>query len=71
MKTLKLAVCLMDEDDKIVSKKVIGTNWQVNTEHALSEKYNIHVYDEISTVLTETLKSQLTVDDIKEMLREI
>jgi hypothetical protein len=71
MKTLKLAVCLMDKDDKIVSKTIIGTNWQVNTEHSLSEKYNLHVYDEIATILTESLKSQLTPEVIKEMLREI
>jgi hypothetical protein len=71
MKTLKLGICLLDENDEIVSKRIIGTNWEVDLEQDLREKFNIHVHDEIANIMFENLKLQLSPEVIKEMLREV
>ena len=71
MKQLKLGICFLDEEDKVISKRVLGTNWSINTEQDLKEKFDIRVEDEIATVLTENLKLQLTTDVVKEMLGEV
>ncbi len=71
MKTLKVGVCLLDEDENIISKRTIGTNWEVNVERDLKSHHKVHILDEISTILSENLKLQLTPDVIKEMLNEV
>jgi len=71
MKTLKVGVCFLDEDGKVVSKSVVGTNWSVDIEQDLKEKVDILFLDEIAEVLTENIKLQLTSDVIKQMLREV
>ena len=71
MKTLKLGVCFLDEEDNIITKRVIGTNWSVNIEQDLREKFHTHVDDEIAEILTGNLKLQLTSEIVKEMLKEV
>lgn len=69
MKTLKLGICFIDEEDNIISKRVIGTNWEVNIEEARSP--STHVKTEISTILSEDLKLKVDADMIEEMLNEV
>ena len=71
MKTLKLGVCFLDEEDNIISKRIIGANWSVNVEQDLKHKFNGHVEDEIAAILTENLKIQLNPEVVKEMLLEV
>ena len=70
MRTLTLGVCFLDENDKIISKRVIGSNWSVNVEQDLKHKFAMHIEDEIANILTENLKIELTPEIIKEMLKE-
>lgn len=71
MKTLKVGICFLNEEDVVVSKRVVGTNWEVNVEQDLKRKPNIHFLDEISEILTENLKLQLESGLVKDMLSEI
>jgi len=71
VKILKLGVCFLDEEDNIITKRVIGTNWSVNIEKDLREKFDTHVDDEIAEILTGNLKLQLTSEIVKEMLKEV
>lgn len=70
MKNVKMGICFLDEDDNIISKRVIGTNWEVDTEKDL-EKFGLYVNDEIASILTANMKLQLNEDTVKEMLLEI
>jgi len=71
MKNLKLGICFLDEEDNIINKRTVGSNWEVYIEEDLKRNYNIHIEDEISEIVCENLKLQLTPDTIKEMLKEI
>ena len=71
MKTLKLGVCFLDEEDNIISKRVIGADWSVNVEQDLKHKFHTRMEDEVAAILTENLKLQLTPEVVKEMLNEV
>ncbi len=71
MKTLKLGVCFLDEEDNIMSKRVIGESWSVNVDQDLRERSHTHIDGEIAAILTENLKLQLTSETVKEMLKEV
>ena len=71
MRTLKLGVCFLDEEDKVISKKVIGTNWSVDIEQDFRVKPNVHMINEIAEIMTENIKVQLEPDTIKQMLSDI
>lgn len=71
MENLTLGVYLADEHGEIYSKRPIGTNWNVNIAQDLVEQHSKYVIDEISTILVENLKLQITPDVIKEMLSEV
>jgi len=71
MKSLKLGVCFLDEEENIISKRVIGADWSVNIEQDLKNKFDFRVEDEIAAILTENLKLQLTPEVVKEMLKEV
>ena len=69
MKTLKLGICFIDEEDNIISKRSIRTDWEVNIEEARSPC--AHMKTEIATILSESLKLKVGPDMIEEMLNEV
>jgi len=71
MTELKLGVCFLDEDNKVISKRVVGTNWTVDIEQDLKGEFNKSMKEEISIILLENLKLQLGKDIIESMLDEI
>jgi hypothetical protein len=71
VKILKLGICFLDEKDKIVSKRVIGTNWSIDIDQKFEDKFNISMMEEIALVMIENINLELTSDVIKEMLNEI
>lgn len=71
MRKIKLAFCFLDEEDNIIVKRPLEATWSIDVEKDLKEKFNIFVEDEISTIITEWTKSTLTVDIVKEMVREV
>jgi len=71
MKTLKMGVCFLDEDDNLISKRLVNANWSVNLEQDLKGMFNVDVLDEIAAILTENVKLTLTQDTVKDMLNEV
>ena len=77
MKLLKVGICFLDEDDNVMSKRVVGTDWALDydgdrkNEQEIKRKYNININDELAAVLTENIKLQLKEEDIKQMLVEV
>ena len=71
MKTLKVGVCFLDDEDNVITKRVVGTNWTVNVEQDLKKNFNVHMMDEIASILTENIKLQLTDEVIREMITEV
>lgn len=70
MKQFKLGICFLDENDNVVSKRVVGTKWSVH-EQDLTGEFDKHMKEEISIILLENLKLQLGKDIIESMLEEI
>jgi hypothetical protein len=71
MKILKLAICFLNDDDSIASKRVLESKWSVSEEKFAKEKLNILIEDEIAEVIFDNIKYHLTPDIIKEMIQEI
>ena len=71
MRNLTVGVCFLDDEENIITKRVIGTNWTVDAEQDLKRNMNIHMMDEIATILTENVKLQLTNEVMKDMLKEV
>ena len=71
MKILKLGVCFLDEDDNLISKRMVNANWTVDLEQDLKGLFDVYFLDEIAAILTEHLKLTLTEDTVKDMLNEI
>ena len=73
MKTVKLGICIMGDDDKIISSKAIGTPWEVDLTQEPREEHDKFVSKnyEITKMLTETFKTQLKRIDISEVLDDV
>jgi hypothetical protein len=71
MKHLTLGIYFADEEGNICSKRQIASNWSVTDEEILERDFNVNIMDEISNILVENLKLQLTSETIKEMLEEM
>lgn len=73
MKTLKLGICMMDEDDQIISAKAIGTDWAVDLSQEPREEHDVFMKKnlEITTLLTDTFKYLLKREDISEVLDDV
>ncbi len=71
MTEIKLGVCFLDKDNKVISKRVVGTNWTVDIEQDLKGKFDKCMKEEASIILLENLKLQLEKDIIGSMLDEI
>ena len=70
METLKLGIYFADENDRVISKREIGSNWHIDVEQCTRFPFN-SIQDEVAAVLEERLKLQVNKDLIKEMLNEI
>ncbi len=68
MKTLKIGLCFLDEEDNIIVKKVLEANWSMDWKEMLKKANKIHMIDEVSHVLAEISKSQITEELVKSML---
>ena len=67
MSEFKLGICFLDEEENIITKRVVGTNWSV-IEQDLTEKY---MREEVAKILVENLKLQLNSEVVENMLEEI
>lgn len=71
MREVKLGICFLDEEDNVLVKRTLKSTWTVDVEQDLKEKFSIFVVDEISTIMTEWIKTTLKKDVIKEMMVEL
>ena len=71
MREVKMGICFLDKEDKILVMKALEAKWTVDVEQDLKEHHNIHVINEIASILTEGIKLSLTSDVVKEMLVEL
>lgn len=71
MREVKMGICFLDKEDNILTKRTLESNWTVDVEQDLKEKFDIYVLDEIATILTEAAKLELKQDVVKEMLYEL
>jgi len=70
MKHLKVGVCLFDEEENLIAKR-IGEDWTINPEYDLKRGVDSLVLDEIAAIMTEALKINLSKDKVREMLDEV
>ena len=70
MKHLKVGVCLFDEEDNLITKR-IGEDWTINPEYDLKRGVDSLILDELAAIMTEALKINLTKDKVREMLDEV
>jgi len=71
MRNLTVGVCFLDDENNIITKRTVGTNWTIDAEQDLKRTMNMHMMDEIAAILTENIKLQLTDEVMKEMLIEV
>jgi len=71
MREVKIGICFLDKEDKILVMKPLEANWTVDAEQDLNKDYGNHVIEEIANILTEGVKLALTSDIVKEMLVEL
>lgn len=71
MRKIKLALCFLDEEDKVIVKRPVEATWSVDVEKDLKEHHNKFVEDEIATIMTEWIKTNLKIDIVKEMITEL
>lgn len=67
---LNFGFCILGEDDKILSKAV--TLYTISDENVkeMKDVFNVDAKKEISSVITEQLKLELTEDLIYDMVRQ-
>lgn len=71
MKSMKLGLCFLNENDEVLVKRTIGSSWSVDVEYDSKRLFDIIIKDEIVSVLLENLKMGLNSDVIKSMLYEL
>ena len=71
MKTLTVGVCFLDDENNVIVKRTIGTNWTLDMEEDFKKEFNGYLMDEVATILTENVKLQLTEEVMKDMLAEL
>lgn len=70
MKTLKLGLCFIDENDKVIAKKEISHGWQFNYKN-MKNMDETKLDNEISKTLIDHLKWNLNDDSLVSMINEI
>lgn len=71
IKNLKMAICFLDENDEVFVQRILEAHWEINIEQDLKMFHNIHMKDEVATILTEQTKLQLDKGAIREMVDEL
>jgi hypothetical protein len=71
MKEVTMGICMFDENDEVVARKNIGTNWSIDVVQDMQHFFNVSMINEIARILTENIKLQLTQEVVKEMVIEL
>lgn len=68
MKQVKVALCFLDDEENIVVKKLLESNWDVAK---LKEFHHLLIKDEVSEIMAEAIKIGVSTEVIKQMLEEL
>ena len=73
MKTFKMGICFIDENDEVLSKRVLSSNWEVNDEEIMKSHFNVCMQEEVANILVDQMMIDLkqNKDIIRGMLDEI
>ena len=71
MKTFKIGLCFLDEEENIIVKKLLNSPWSVDLENDLGRNQHDLVRNEIAEILTQGVKLGISTEVIKEMLEEL
>jgi len=71
MKQVKMGLCMIDEENNLLTFKSLKSNWTLDIERDLKAKLHNNVMDEIAAILTESVKLEVTEEVVREMITEI
>jgi len=71
MKKFKIGLCFLDEEDNVVVKGILKSNWTVEPAEDLKHFPQPLIINEIANILTEAVKLGLNTEIIKKMLDEL
>jgi len=71
MKQLKLGICFLDENNNVVSKRVVVEDWDIHTENLHADFYDDKMQSMVSDIQLVNLNRNLKREDIESMLNEI
>jgi len=69
MNDIKFALCILDDDDNIINKRILTLNFKKNIKENLKQFYNINVEDEIPNIVSYIIKESINEHLIKELMR--
>jgi len=68
-KVLKFALCVLDQEDRIVAKTdAITVQWDPCLEKEMNEMFNLNIQDELVNSITEELKRGIRPDTVSELI---
>lgn len=71
MKNLKVAICILDEDENVVAKKAITTSWKPEIETKMKKILGLDFKTEFASVLAESLKTEISDKIIIDLLEGV
>ena len=70
MKRLNIGIFIQDENEKIVSKKLVTENWKVDMEYDLKQHSSVDIRDEIASIIYKHFNEFFKVEVLKDMIDE-
>lgn len=71
MKTLKVGLCIFDEDDNIITSRNLTAHWHANLGEEVREKFGLRIEDEIASIISENINKEDVKKCLIEMMKEI
>ena len=71
MSNVRMAICFLDEEDKVVAKKDLEVTWDLNVEQDMGMLHEMLIMDEVAAILTYQTKLDLDRGVIRELLDEV
>jgi len=66
---MKVAICILDDNDKIKAKHEIQAGWGTEVEHA-AKLIGVDVFDEIGKCMLDSIKKDIDALMIAQLLKE-
>jgi len=66
---MKVAICILDDNDNIKAKHELQSVWNSDLEHAV-KLINIDIYDEMGRLLLDTIIKEFGMREMSNLIRE-